>query len=203
MDGIGGMVKSQCRRSTLSRKVTVTCAQDVLSACKDLRIKCIPYTEESVKRAMEEFGTILEQTQKIKDIQRIHHLEVTGEDTIDVRITTDSNSKTSLSLAEDRSTIQPMCDPIRTDQYVAVGYTDTWYPCRHHHTKGAVNLCVSFMRRADASRVRWPEQPEVEEINESAIMGVLAPPLPKGSTRLTFEFESEDVNRMNLLFQNI
>ena len=145
-------MKSQCRRSTLSRKVTVTCAQDVLSACKDLRIKCIPYTEESVKRAMEEFGTILEQTQKIKDIQRIHHLEVTGEDTIDVRITTDSNSKTSLSLAEDRSTIQPMCDPIRTDQYVAVGYTDTWYPCRHHHTKGAVN----FMRVVHAKSRCFP-----------------------------------------------
>ena len=196
MDGIGGLIKSHCRRITLSRKQTITSANDVLFACQNLQVQCLLYTEDDVKQVSTEFQDSLEATRSTKNIQRIDYISVTGLDCIDAKTTTTSSTNTAFCLSEE--THAPF-QVINVDQYVAVAYNDSWYP--GIVTKQEANIIhVSFMQRVDGGKFRWPKHHEVEMIDSRNIMGLLSPPVPKGTTRITFEFASDEMKVMNDMF---
>ena len=135
----------------------------------------------------------------MKNIQRIHHISVTGLDYIDAKTTTASSTKTTFCLSE--GTRAPL-EIINIDQYVAVAYNDSWYP--GIVTKQEANIIhVSFMQRVDGGRFRWPQNHEVEKIASENIMGLLSPPVPKGTTRISFEFDSNQMKVMNDMFSRL
>ena len=59
------------------------------------------------------------------------------------------------------------------------------------------------MQRVDGGKFRWPKNHEVEIIDSRNIMDILTPPVPKGTTRITFEFTSDDVKRMDDIFSRL
>ena len=135
----------------------------------------------------------------MKNIQRIHHISVTGLDCIDAKTITASSTKATFCLSE--VTHSPLT-AINVDQYVAVAYNDLWYP--GIVTKQEANFIhVSFMQRVDGGKFRWPKHHEVEMIDSQNIMGLLSPPVPKGRTRITFEFSNEQMKVMNDMFSHL
>ena len=123
---------------------------------------------------------------------------MTGLDYIEAKTTTASSTKTTFCLSEETHAV----NVVKVYQYVAVAYNDSWYP--GIVTKKDANMIhVSFMQRVDGGKFRWPKNHEVEMIDSRNIMDILSPPVPKGTTRITFEFTSDNMKRMDDIFSHL